>query len=327
MEKVLVTGSAGFIGSNLVEDLLDLGYDVLGIDSFNDYYSPKIKRQNNLEVEEKAKTSKGSFTLFEGDIRDEDFLNEIFEKHKINVVVHLAAYAGVRPSIKNPNLYYSVNVMGTLNILNAMQKHSVKRLVFASSSSVYGNNKSVPFKETDNVDRAISPYASSKKAGEVMCYTFHHLYGISMAVLRFFTVYGKRQRPDLAIHKFTKLIDEGKPIPFFGDGSMKRDHSYIADILQGVKNSIVWTKEKDGYEIFNIGESTPVSLSSLVEMIGKAVGKEPIIERLPVPPGDVKITYADVSKAEKMLGYKPTTPLEKGLKEFTSWYFSHKDKE
>lgn len=318
--RVLVTGAAGFIGSNLCESLLRNKIYTEGIDSFNDFYNPAIKRNNAAEIENTAGKENMPFVMHELDIRDKERLEEVFRKGDFDAVIHLAAYAGVRPSINNPALYYDVNVNGTLNILECMKKYRVKRHVFASSSSVYGNNKKVPFSESDNVDRAISPYAATKKAGEVLCYTYHHLYGISTACLRFFTVYGRRQRPDLAIHKFTCLISEGKPIPFFGDGSMKRDHTYIDDIIDGVIKALFWTDGEAKYDILNLGESKAISLTELVEIISGAVGKEAIIERLPVPPGDVEQTYADITHSREALGYSPKTDVRYGISEFVKWY-------
>jgi UDP-glucuronate 4-epimerase len=320
--KVLVTGAAGFIGSCLCENLLQNKIAVEGLDNFNDFYSPAIKDKSAAEVASCAKKHNMPFVMHNCDIRDFNKLDSVFENGGYDAVIHLAAYAGVRPSIENPALYYEVNVNGTLNILECMKKHGVKRLVFASSSSVYGNNKKVPFSEKDNVDRAISPYAATKKAGEVLCHTYYHLYGISTACLRLFTVYGRRQRPDLAIHKFTALISQGKPIPFFGDGSMKRDFTYIDDIIDGIVKALIWTGRETGYDIFNLGESKAISLTELVNLLSGALGKEAIINRLPVPPGDVKQTYADISHSKEVLGYNPVMDIKEGIAKFVEWYKS-----
>ncbi len=321
MATILVTGAAGFIGSHVSEALLQRGFAVVGLDCFNDFYDPAIKRRNTFELQKTAEATGSAFHLLEGDIRDFAFLQQVFQNEKPDAVIHLAAYAGVRPSIENPQLYTEVNINGTVNILECMKKFSVKRLCFASSSSVYGNNIKVPFSESDPVDRAISPYAATKKAGEILCYTYHHLCDINIACLRFFTVYGPRQRPDLAIHKFTRLMCEGKEIPFFGDGSMRRDHTYIGDIVDGVLRALEWTDSpKKRYDIFNLGESHTISLTELVETISRVIGKGPILKRLPMQPGDVQQTYADISHAREVLGYNPHTDFEGGLRVFWDWY-------
>lgn len=310
MKSILVTGAAGFIGSHLCESLLASGNRVIGLDSFDTFYDPAVKRRNLTRC-----LSSSSFSLREGDIRDPAIVEQTLAGG-VDVVVHLAARAGVRPSIENPVLYEDVNVHGTCVLLEAMRRKSLKRLVFASSSSVYGNNRKVPFSESDNVDNPISPYAATKKAGELLCHTYHHLFGMDITCLRFFTVYGARQRPDLAIHKFAKLIDAGKPIPVFGDGSMKRDHTYIDDILSGVTAAI---DRVGGFRIYNLGESRPVSLSDLIAALERALGKKAIIERLPPQPGDVDQTFADVSLARKELGYDPHTDIDTGLARFVTW--------
>jgi UDP-glucuronate 4-epimerase len=311
MGSVLVTGAAGFIGSHLCERLLGGGWQVIGFDNFDKFYDPAVKRRNLAScLENKA------FRLVEGDIRDASKVNAACDG-RIDLIVHLAARAGVRPSIEDPLLYQDVNVNGTCVMLEAARQYKVKRFVFASSSSVYGNNPKVPFSETDNVDHPISPYAASKKAGELLCYTFHRLFDIDMTCLRFFTVYGARQRPDLAIHKFTRLIDSGKPIQMFGDGSMMRDHTYIDDILSGVLAAIDRCK---GYHIYNLGESEPVSLRDLIAAIESAVGKKANIERLPLQPGDVDKTFADIARARDELGYAPRTSIKAGLAKFVEWY-------
>ncbi|MBN1973682.1 MAG: SDR family NAD(P)-dependent oxidoreductase [Sedimentisphaerales bacterium] len=308
--KALVTGAAGFIGSHLCERLLADGWTVAGMDNFNNFYNPQIKRSN---IKECLKNK--NFHLIEDDIRKPEAVNKAVDDG-VDTIIHLAAGAGVRPSIVEPVYYSDDNVTGTMVMLEAARKSGVKKFIFASSSSVYGNNKKVPFSEDDNVDFPISPYAATKKAGELFCHTYHHLYGIGMTCLRFFTVYGPRQRPDLAIHKFTSLIEQGKPIPVFGDGSMKRDFTYIDDIIDGVVSSI---EKCSGYHIYNLGESRPITVNNLVAEIEKALGKKAIIQHLPMQPGDVDCTYADVSKAAKDLGYNPKTEIKIGLAKFVEW--------
>jgi UDP-glucuronate 4-epimerase len=309
---ILVTGAAGFIGSHLCQRLLPAGHHVVGLDNFNSSYDPRIKRDNVANFIEHK-----NFNLIEGDIRDSACVEGILTSNPVEMIIHLAARAGIRPSIEDPLGYQDVNIRGTQLLLEAARNHGIKKFIFASSSSVYGNNEKVPFSETDNVDCPISPYAATKKAGELLCYTYHHLFQINIVCLRFFTVYGPRQRPDLAIHKFTRLIEAGKSIPVFGDGSMMRDHTYIDDILDGILAAMNACK---GYEIYNLGESRPIRLEDLILTIEKALGKKAIIERLPQQPGDVNITYADVSKAVSKLGYAPRTPLEEGLKKFVEWF-------
>jgi len=309
--KVLVTGCAGFIGSHLCERLLADGADVVGLDNLDDFYDCTVKRANMAKS-----LSSDRFRFVEGDIRDASCIDEVLGSGEIDIVVHLAAKAGVRPSIEDPAGYQDVNITGTVVLLEGVKRYGVKKFVFASSSSVYGNNKKVPFSESDNVDFPISPYAATKKAGELICHTYSHLYDIDMTCLRFFTVYGPRQRPDLAIHKFCKLIEAGEMIPVFGDGSMRRDFTYIDDILDGVTAAM---QRCDGYEIYNLGESRPVRLDELISRIEDALGKKAIIERLPNQPGDVNQTYADVSKAKKELGYDPATEIEVGLGRFVEW--------
>ena len=312
--KILITGGAGFIGSHLVDELLSGNHQVVIIDNFDAFYSKDIKLKN-LERALKSPLLK----LVDGDIRDTDILNKIFENEAIDVVVHLAAKAGVRPSIENSKEYYDVNINGTLNILEAMKNNNVKNMVFASSSSVYGNNTKLPFSETDFVDNPISPYASTKKSGELLCHVYSHLYGFNITCLRFFTVFGPRQRPDLAIHKFTKLINESKPIPFFGDGSTARDYTYVSDIVHGIVQAI---NKLNGFHVYNLGESNTITLKDLVDLIGKLIGKEVLINRLSKQDGDVNITYADISRARQELDYNPQVGIEDGLKKFISWYHS-----
>ncbi|MCK5172853.1 MAG: NAD-dependent epimerase/dehydratase family protein [Planctomycetes bacterium] len=309
--KAFVTGSAGFIGSHLCQRLLRDGWEVVGLDNFDDFYSPAVKRANIA-----ACLTNDGFRLVEGDIRDVAVVEGILADGGADIIVHLAAKAGVRPSIEDPVGYQDVNVGGTVVMLEAARRFGVKKFVFASSSSVYGNNEKVPFVETDNVDYPISPYAATKKAGELLCHTFSHLYGIDMTCLRFFTVYGPRQRPDLAIHKFSRLIEAGEPIDVFGDGSMRRDFTYIDDIIDGI---VAAMDRIEGYEIYNLGESRPVRLDELICRIEEALGKKARINRLPMQPGDVKQTYADVTKAVERLGYQPKTEIEVGLARFAEW--------
>ncbi len=308
----LVTGGAGFIGSHVVDRLLANGKKIICLDNFDNFYDPAIKRRNISEA-----IKNPDFKLIEGDIRDLKLLKDIFSSHKISHVFHPAARAGVRPSIADPLLYEDVNIKGTMNMLEMAKEFKVENFVFASSSSVYGENKKVPFSESDNVDKPISPYAATKKACEEICFTYHHLYNISITCLRFFTVYGPRQRPEMAIHKFTRLIDEGKKIPMFGDGSSKRDYTYIDDIIDGVMKSL---DKRHAFEIFNLGESETTELRKLISLIEKNLGKKAQIDEQPNQPGDVSITYADIEKAKSMLQYNPTTKIEKGIELFIKWY-------
>jgi UDP-glucuronate 4-epimerase len=310
--KILVTGAAGFIGSHLSERLLSTGNEVIGLDNFDNFYEPVIKWENISKCIEDHK-----FRLVQGDIRDKDCINGILEKMKFDAIIHLAAKAGVRPSIADPVGYNDVNVVGTVRLLEAARLSGVKKYVFASSSSVYGNNQKVPFSESDNVDFPISPYASTKKAGELTCFTFNHLYDMNITCLRFFTVYGPRQRPDLAIHKFTKLIDSDREIPVFGDGSMMRDFTYIDDIVDGISAAMDRCK---GYNIYNLGNSHPISVSELISKIESALGKKAKKQILPKQPGDVEITFADVTKASRELGYNPKFPIDEGITLFIQWY-------
>jgi UDP-glucuronate 4-epimerase len=274
------------------------------------------------EVAAAASAAGRYFILSEGDIRDAAFVSAIVQQEVPDAIIHLAAAAGVRPSMENPLLYEEVNIRGTMNLLEAARQGKIRPFIFASSSSVYGNNTKIPFSEADRVDNPISPYAATKKSGELICHTWHHLYGISIACLRFFTVYGPRQRPDLAIHKFTRLILEGKGIPFFGDGTTSRDYTYIEDIVEGVEKALEWAcaGEAPRYDIFNLGESQPVELRRLLELIEGAVGKKAMVERLPMQPGDVERTFADIAKSAAILGYKPQTAIEEGVTRFVNWY-------
>ena len=316
MRTYLITGGAGFIGSHLADRLLSEGNKVVAIDNFNDFYSKKIK-ENNIEHNLKNP----NYKIERIDIRNGKDVDRVFKENKIDNIMHLAAMAGVRPSIENPILYQEVNCLGSQNILEAMKKNNVKNIAFASSSSVYGNTKTVPFKETDVVDFAISPYAATKKANEVMCHVYHKLYDFNVIMLRFFTVYGERQRPDLAINKFTRLILDGNPIPVFGDGTTSRDYTYVQDIVDGIMKSFKYVEEnKNVYEILNLGESKPITLNEMIKTIERALGKKAIINRLPMQPGDVDRTYADISKAKKLIGYNPRISFEEGIKNFVMWY-------
>ncbi len=312
MAHVLVTGGAGFIGSHLVERLLAMGEKVSIIDDFNDFYDPAIKRRNI----ETALTHSGC-RLYEASICDASALQSVWTREPVDIVVHLAARAGVRPSIAEPELYCEVNITGTVRMLEAARKYGCDKFIFASSSSVYGNNTKTPFHEDDRVDHPISPYAATKKAGEEICHTYHKLYDMPITCLRFFTVYGPRCRPDLAVSKFTRLIDEDKPIPMFGDGTMQRDFTYIDDIIDGVVRSM---ENCSDYHVYNLGESKPVVLKDMIDTIGKAMGKTPEIDPQPEQPGDVKITYADVSRAREELGYDPTMPFAEGIERYVAWY-------
>jgi len=312
--KILVTGGAGFIGSHLSERLLARGDEVCVLDNFNDFYDPAIKRRNAARLRDAR--------VVEGDIRDRGTVAKLFAEGDFDGVVHLAAMAGVRPSLADPHHYHDVNLNGTLNLLEEARQREGLRFVFASSSSVYGANESVPFREADDIHRPVSPYAATKRAGELICYTYHHLYGIPFSCLRFFTVYGPRQRPEMAIHKFVRATLAGEPIPFFGDGTTRRDYTYVDDIVDGTTRAL---DRCEGYEIYNLGESETISLAELVAAIGEACGKEPVIERLPMQPGDVKVTYADVSKARERLGYDPRTTLREGLRRFMDWYRAQDD--
>ncbi|MBN2412321.1 GDP-mannose 4,6-dehydratase [candidate division KSB1 bacterium] len=312
MMKLLVTGGAGFIGSHLVEKLLFEGHKIVCLDNFNDYYDPSIKRKNIQNV-----SGKKEYELIEGDILDISLLQKIFSQHQFDVVVHLAARAGVRPSISEPLLYEKVNVQGTMHLLEQCREHGVDKFVFASSSSVYGANKKVPFSENDSVDNPVSPYAATKKSGELICFTYHKLYNISVNCLRFFTVYGPRQRPDMAIHKFARLIDNSSPIPVFGSGKSRRDYTFIDDILQGIRGAIEFC---NGYHIYNLGESKTIELHYLIDLLQQKLGRKAVINYLPDQPGDVPITFADISLAKKELKYNPRVGIEEGIDKFVDWF-------
>ena len=334
----LITGGSGFIGSHLVEKLLKEGHSVINIDNFDNFYDYKIKLKNTLcslekkidfEFSEKENdiqhlisiSTTEYYTLYFQDIRDKKGLEKIFQNHNIDAIIHLAALAGVRPSIERPLEYEEVNIRGTMNLWELCNQFNIKKFVCASSSSVYGNNEKTPFSETDNVDQPISPYAATKKCGEILGHVYHSLYGIDMIQLRFFTVYGPRQRPDLAIHKFTKLISENKEIPFYGDGNTARDYTYIDDIIDGILKSIDFLeKNSDIYEIINLGESEVVTLSEMLSEIENNLNKTAIRKILPLQPGDVQKTSADITKAKNLIGYNPTTNFQNGTKKFVEWF-------
>ena len=315
-ERIVVTGAAGFIGSQLVERLLHRGNEVIGIDNFDPFYSPAEKRENLT-----PSLGNRSFRMIEADCADLDALNRALSDAPIDVIVHLAAKAGVRPSIEDPMGYARANIVGTQSVLEVARQRGISRVVFGSSSSVYGNADRVPFVETDAAASPVSPYAATKRAGELLCHTYHQLHGMTIHALRFFTVYGPRQRPDLAIRKFTQLMLRDDPIPMFGDGETERDYTWVDDILQGVEASIARTRTNAGeFEIINLGESRTTTLRRLIDLLGEAIGRTPKINRLPPQAGDVQRTFADVSKAKALLGYAPTTPIEEGIPRFVRWF-------
>lgn len=334
----LVTGGSGFIGSHLVEELLKNGHSVINIDNFDDFYDYKIKINNTLESLGKktqfaftdkdsdikkliSETDSETYKLYYQDIRDKVSLQQIFNNYKIDLVVHLAALAGVRPSIERPLEYEEVNIRGTMNLWELCKEFGINKFVCASSSSVYGNNEKTPFSETDNVDRPISPYAATKKCGEILGHVYHHLYRIDMVQLRFFTVYGPRQRPDLAIHKFTKLISESKEIPFYGDGTTARDYTFIDDIIDGIIKSITYLENTENvYEIINLGENEVINLKEMLSAIEGEMQKEAAKKPMPMQPGDVSRTNADISKAKYLIGYQPGTNFQNGIKKFVEWF-------
>jgi UDP-glucuronate 4-epimerase len=314
MDTILVTGAAGFIGSHLSERLLGDGVRVIGLDNFDSFYDPNIKIKNTETI---TKKFPDLFELVTGDIRNPQHLKEIFQKNKVDFVIHLAARAGVRPSISDPLLYQDVNIRGTNVLLEACKEYGIKNFIFASSSSVYGENQRVPFTEKDLDIQPISPYGATKQAGELLCYSYHHLYGIYIACLRIFTAYGPRQRPEMAIHKFTRLIDQGGKIPIYGDGSSRRDYTYIDDLIEGILGVIRYHK---GFEVYNLGESQTTALMELIKLIEGAFGKKANIEMLEPQPGDVSVTYADITKAERMLRYQPKVKMREGIRRFVEWY-------
>jgi UDP-glucuronate 4-epimerase len=317
MQSILITGGAGFIGSHLVDRLLSEGdSQVSVVDDFNNFYEPAIKREN-VEIHKKNP----NYRLFEADIRDKPALDKVFESAHFQVIVHLAARAGVRPSLQQPLLYAETNVNGTMNLLELAREHGINQFVFGSSSSVYGINAKVPFNEDDPIRQPISPYAATKASGELLCHTYSHLYGMRCVCLRFFTVYGPRQRPDLAIHKFARLISEGKPIPVFGDGTTRRDYTFIDDIIDGVRAAIDYTASD--YEVINLGESRTVELRELIPLLEKELRTTAKIDRQPLQPGDVPQTFADINKARRLLGYNPQTQIEEGIHRFVEWFRQH----
>jgi UDP-glucuronate 4-epimerase len=309
----LVTGGAGFIGSHVCERLLQSGHAVWALDDLNSFYDPQLKQRNIREIQSLAK----SFQFVHGDLTDRAAVDEVFSETKFDQVIHLAARAGVRPSLEEPALYQRVNVEGTVNVLEAARCAGVRKVTLASSSSVYGVNSKIPFAETDPIFSAISPYAASKLACEALGHVYHHVYGMDVVMLRFFTVYGPRQRPDLAIHKFARLIAADKAIPVFGDGSTARDYTYITDIVSGV---VACTERNFGFEIFNLGESQTVTLNRLIELLEGALGKKASLDRQPLQPGDVPVTFADISKARAKLGYEPKIKIEQGIPLFIDWF-------
>jgi UDP-glucuronate 4-epimerase len=314
MRNILVTGGAGFIGSHLVGRLLgEGGWQVCVVDDFNDFYDPELKRANVA-----LHAGREGFRLYEADIRDRAALERIFKETAFDVVVHLAARAGVRPSLTEPLLYAETNINGTLNLLELARERGTGQFVFGSSSSVYGENEKVPFAEDDPVFRPISPYAATKAAGELLCHTYSHLWGLRCVCLRFFTVYGARQRPDLAIHKFARLISRGRSIPVFGDGTTRRDYTYVDDIIEGVRAAIDY--DASVYEVINLGESRTVELRELIALLEKELGREAVIDRQPLQPGDVPQTFADITKARSLLGYNPQTDIGEGIRRFVEWF-------
>lgn len=317
MQTILVTGAAGFIGSHVCEALLRRGDRVIGLDNFNTFYDPAIKRQNAAILE-----AYPHFEMVEGSTLDPAVREEVFGRAQFDAVLHLAAWAGVRPSIEKPALYQRENIEATVALMDEVRARqtddgTMAKFVFASSSSVYGANKKVPFCETDNVDHPVSPYAATKKACELLAHTYHHLFGLRVTGLRFFTVYGPRQRPEMAIHKFTRRIVNGEPIPMFGDGTSARDYTYIDDIVAGTVAAI---DHCSAYHVYNLGNSDTVSLASLIDTIGTALGTTPKVEQLPMQPGDVPLTYADISRAREELGYAPQTSIQSGVEKFVAWY-------
>ena len=315
--RILVTGGAGFIGSHLVEKLLAVGHEVVILDDFNDFYDPQIKHANVADFAKEV-------TVCRVDLRESDSVRTMFRREKVEAIVHLAARAGVRPSIQHPRLYYDTNVIGTLHLLEAARATGIERFIFASSSSVYGASKTVPFSEGQHLTQTLSPYGATKIGGEFLCSTYSHLYQMRVVALRYFTVYGPRQRPDLAIHQFTRRIYAGRPIDQFGDGTTQRDYTYIDDIIQGTMAAFDYNGPL--YDIFNLGESQTIQLKDLISAIENAVGKKAKINRLSEQAGDMPRTFADISKARKSLGYNPTTKLSEGLPKFVEWYLQSQSK-
>jgi len=314
-QHILITGGAGFIGSHTARRLLARGERITVLDDFNDFYDPAVKRANVAPL-----LGRDDYHLVEGDIRNAALADELFARGHFDAVIHLAARAGVRPSLAQPILYEEVNCIGTLHLLEAARRHGPDRFVFASSSSVYGINEKVPFAETDPVDQPISPYATTKRSGELLCFNYHHLHRLRVSCLRFFTVYGPAQRPEMAIAKFTRLLAAGQPVPLFGDGSSRRDYTFIDDIVDGVVASLDLAP---GFEIFNLGGSQTTRLSELVHWLAEELGVAPRLAWQPEQPGDVPITFADVAKAERLLGYSPKVPIREGLRRYVAWFREH----
>jgi UDP-glucuronate 4-epimerase len=313
--RTLITGGAGFIGSTLADRLLADGAEVVAVDNFDPFYPERRKRLNLANASRNPR-----FRLEELDIRDREGIERLVSAFRPDAIVHLAARAGVRPSIEDPGLYADVNVTGTVHLLEAARRIEPRpRFVYASSSSVYGDRPDAPFREDDPVDHPVSPYAATKKACELLAFTFHHLHGLPVTGLRFFTAYGPRNRPDLAIARFARLIDRGEPVPMFGDGSTRRDYTFVEDIVDGVVRSIAECKS---HRLYNLGNSDPVALREMIAALGEALGKTPRIDRLPEQPGDVRQTFADITRARVELGYNPTTPFRDGLDRFVAWYRS-----
>jgi UDP-glucuronate 4-epimerase len=315
--NILITGGAGFIGSHLAARLLRDNHRLAIVDDLNDYYSPRLKLANLSEL-----AQAGTFAFHQEDIREEAAMNRLFEQHRPEAVIHLAARAGVRPSLEQPLLYERVNVGGTTVLLEAARRSGVRKFVFASSSSIYGIANRVPFSEEDHLNLPVSPYAATKIAGEKICFTYSHLYNLSVVALRFFTVYGPRQRPDLAIRKFTDIIDRGEPLPMYGDGSAGRDYTFVEDIVEGIAAALALDCR---FEVFNLGNSSPVRLRDMIAAIEGALGKQADIRRLPDQPGDVPITYADISRASRLLGYAPAVPFAAGIRRFVDWHLASRD--
>lgn len=312
---ILLTGGAGFIGSHLTRALLNRGDRVTVLDDFNDYYDPALKRRNVAPF--LAGDGRDAYRVVEGDIRNAELVDGLFRDGRFDAVVHLAARAGVRPSLAEPILYEDVNCIGTLRLLEAARRHGPEVFTFGSSSSVYGINEKIPFAETDPVELPISPYATTKRAGELLCFNYHHLYGLKTSCLRFFTVYGPAQRPEMAIHKFTDLLARGQAVPLYGDGSTRRDYTYVSDIVAGIVAALDLAP---GFEIFNLGGAETTELKDLVHWLAAELAVEPRIDYLPAQPGDVPITYADVEKAGRLLGYSPKVGIREGLQRFVAWY-------
>jgi UDP-glucuronate 4-epimerase len=310
--SVLITGGAGFIAYHLASALMRKNEEVVLLDNFNNFYDPSLKRKNARDLQ-----TLGQATLYEIDILNKDGLQKVFEETHPDAIVHLAAWAGVRPSLDNPSLYSEVNVTGTVNLLEMAKAFSTKCFIFGSSSSVYGGNKKVPFSENDPVDHPVSPYAATKKAGELLCHTYAFNYAMNITCLRFFTVYGPRQRPEMAIHKFAKLISEGKEVPVFGNGDSRRDYTYVEDIVSGILAAI---EVNHRFEIFNLGESQTITLIDMIKQLEEALGKKANLRQFPNQPGDMEITYADISKAHKMLGFSPRVPVHDGIRLFAKWF-------